>query len=118
MKTKHLLVGLAVVLVAGGGWAGGAVWRQRHQLVTLNVRNMLLAEVLRKIERQTWKKIRTEKALDARITLNLKDKPLPYVLDRISEQAGARWPTLSAVYDAKQALIGFDYALRGGMGHS
>src|SRR5437870_351631 len=113
MKTKYLLLGAGAVLIAGGLWFGRAAWRVHRQLVTLQVRNAPLAEVLRKIERQTWKKIRAEKSLDARITLNVTDKPLAYVLDLIGEQAGARWTTFHAVYGSSRALRALDAALEG-----
>lgn len=113
MKMKYLLLGLCAVLALGGWWVGRMAWRAHRQLVTLDVRNMPLAEVLRKVERQTWQKIRAEKALDARITLHVADKPLAYVLDRLAEQAGARWSTLYAVYDSAAALKALDSALRG-----
>jgi hypothetical protein len=38
---------------------------------------------------------------------------LAYVLDRLAEQAGARWSTLYAVYDSAAALRALDSALRG-----
>lgn len=102
-----------MLLITGGVWAGRTIWRIHHQLVTLDVRQMPLNEVLRKIEWQTWKKIRAEKALEARITFQVTDKPLSYVLDRLAEQAGARWSNLYAVYDSKRALQALDSALRG-----
>src|SRR5882757_9914103 len=113
MKTKYLLLGIGVLLAAVACWGGRVAWQMRHQLVTLDVRNMPLAEVLRKVERQTWKKIRAEKNLDARITLHVKNKPLSYVLDRLAEQAGARWSTLYAVYNSPAAVKGLDTSLRG-----
>lgn len=113
MKTKYLLLGIGALLAIGTFWGGRAVWQIRHQLVTLDVRNMPLAEVLRKVERQTWKKIRAEKNLDARITLHVKNKPLSYVLDRLAEQAGARWSTLYAVYNSPTAVKALDTSLRG-----
>src|SRR5262249_42270521 len=94
-------------------WFARAAWRAHHQIVTLHVRNMPLAQVLRQIERQTWKKIRAEKDLDARITLNVVNRPLTYVLDRLAEQAGAQWSTLYAVYSSSRALTALDTALRG-----
>src|SRR5260221_9935828 len=112
MKTKYLLLGFATLVIVATLWAGRVVWSINHQLVTLNVRNIPLAEVLRKVEWQTWKKIRAEKNLDARITLHLKNKPLSYVLDRLAEQAGARWSTLYAVYDSPRAVKSLDAALR------
>src|SRR5205823_12331634 len=74
MKTKYLLLGIGALVVVAMAWSGRVAWRIRHQLVTLDVRNMPLAEVLRKVDRQTWKKIRAEKTLDTRITLHVRNK--------------------------------------------
>lgn len=113
MKTKSLLAGL-IILVAGALWAGWSFWRAHRGLVTLNVREMPLAEVLQKIERQTGTKIRAEQSLEsARITLHVKDKPLQFVLDRVGGQAGAHWSTIYAVYDSAPALRSLDAALAG-----
>jgi hypothetical protein len=113
MKTKYWLLGVGALLIAGAIWGGRAVWQLRHQLVTLDVRNMPLAEVLKKVERQTWEKIRAEQNLDTRITLHVNNKPLSYVLDRLAEQAGARWCTLYAVYNSPTAVKALDASLRG-----
>ncbi len=113
MKAKYLVWGIVALIAAGGFWAGRAFWRIHHQLVTLDVRNMPLADVLGSVEQQTWTKIRAEKGLDARITIRVKDKPLADVLDRLAEQAGANWTTLYAVYDSAGALGRLDSALRG-----
>lgn len=114
MKTKYLLLGIVALLAAGGAWVGRAAWRAHRQLVSLDVRNAPLAEVLRKIERQTWTKIRAEKSVaNARVILHVKDKPLSEVLDNLAEQAGARWSKLYAVYDSSRALKALDSALRG-----
>src|SRR5258708_1512931 len=111
MKTKSIFLGLGALVVAARLWFGPGAWRAHHQLVSLNVRNAPLPEVLRKIERQPGKKIRAEKSLDARITLHVVAKPLLYVLDRLAEQAGAHWSTLYAVYDSARALGALDSAL-------
>jgi len=113
MKMKHLLVGIGLIVIAGGLWLGRAAWRAHQQIVTLHVRNEPLRNVLRSLERQTWKKIRAESSLDARITLNVTDKPLSYVLDLIGEQSGARWTTLHAVYGSAARLRALDTALSG-----
>ncbi len=112
MKTKYVLLGIGLLLAAATLCAGRVVWRVKRQLVTLDVRNAPLAEVLRKVEWQTWKKIRAEKSLNARITLHVRNKPLSYVLDRIGEQAGARWSTIYAVYDSSRAVKSLDTVLR------
>jgi hypothetical protein len=113
MRTKHIILVVGALVLAAGLWFGRAAWRAHRQLVTLDVHNARLAEVLRKVEWQTWEKIRSEKNLDARITLHVKDKPLSYVLDRLAEQAGARWSTVYAVYDSRSALNALESALSG-----
>jgi len=113
MKTKPIFRALSVLLLVGSLWFGRTAWRAHRQLVTLDVRNAPLAEVLRKVERQTWKKIRAEKKLDARITLRVTDKPLAYVMDQLAEQSGAHWSTLYAVYASGRALNKLDMVLSG-----
>jgi hypothetical protein len=110
MKTKFVLF-IVLLIAAGGAWYAQAAWRVKAQLVTLDVYQMPLREVLRKVERQTWRKIRAEEALDGKITLNVKNAPLTNVLDKIAMQAGARWATMFAVYKADSALAGLESAL-------
>ena len=113
MKTKSLWLALAALVAVGGLWLGRAAWRVHRQLVTLHVRNAPLADVLRKVEWQAWKKIRAEQNLDARITLNLVNTPLTHALDRIAQQAGAEWSTKYAVYTSTRALKSLEKALAG-----
>src|SRR5256885_15861223 len=114
MKAKHLFLAIAALLAAGGLWLGRAAWRAHRQLVTLDIPNATLGVVLRKIESQVWKKIRTEESLaGVHVTLHAKATPLPEVLDRLAAQAGARWNTLYAVYRGTPALKALDSALKG-----
>jgi hypothetical protein len=113
MRTKYLMIALAVVLAAAGIWMGRAASRARRQLVTLDVYEMPLRDVLRKIEKQTWQKVRAEEKLDARITLRVVDQPLSSVLNKIAMQAAARWSTVYAVYNSANSLAAVDRALRG-----
>ncbi len=111
-KSKYQVFGLAALVAAGGLWFGRLAWRAHHYLVTLDVREAPLAEVLRDIDQQTWTKIREEARLDsARITLHVKNAPLAEVLSRIAEQAGAHWSTLYAVYDSSRSLRALERAL-------
>lgn len=112
MKTKLTWLAVAAVLALGTLWAARATSRAHRQIVTLDVREMPLNDVLKRVQHQTRQTIRAEKALDARITLHVKNKPLPEVLDRIAAQAGACWTSLYAVYQSKQHLSALDAALR------
>jgi hypothetical protein len=113
MKAKSLVLGLSLLVAALGLWFGRTAWRAHRQIVTLHVRNAPLADVLRQIERQTRTSIRAESNLNARITLNVTDKPLGSVLDRISEQAGAGWSAVRAVYSSRSSLHQLESALGG-----
>ncbi len=114
MKTKYFLLATGAILMIGGLWFARAAWRAHRQLVSLNVREAPLADVLHRIERQTWTKIRAEKSLaGARITLHVSSQSLRDVLNRIAEQAGAHWSTLYAIYDSAQALQSLDTTLAG-----
>jgi len=113
MKTKNLILIALLVLAIGAAYGGRRWWRARRELVTLDVRNAPLSEVLQKIEKQTWKRIFSEKEIQGRITLHIKDRPLNDVLDRLAEQVGARWSTVYAVYDASPTLAHLESALAG-----
>src|SRR5215472_13076608 len=113
MKKNFVLLLLFALLAGAVWWGSRTFFHMRHQLVTLDVRNASLADVLRSIARQTGTKIRAEQALNANITLNVKNQPLAAVLDRVAEQAGAHWSTLYAVYDLPQAINALDAALCG-----
>ena len=115
MRTKKMWWGMALIAVAALSWTGGGAWRARQGLVTLHVRNMPLAAVVRSIGGQTWKNIRAEKKLDALITLDVDDIPLAQALDLVAEQAGARWGRRYAIYsygfsDKRQGYGGRYYA--------
>jgi hypothetical protein len=116
MKKKYIWAAAAVLVALVGTWAGNMLWRAHRNLVTLHVRNASLAEVIRKIERQTWEHISVDpklNSLNSLVTLNVRNKPLPEVLDRIGQQCGARWTTVYAVYALKSALPTLESALFG-----
>lgn len=104
MKRNVLLI-IGLVLVAGGVWFGRAAWRAHQNIVTLNVRNMPLKNVVRKMEWQTWKKILVDKRLSGNVTLRLKNVPLAQALDRLAGQISATAQTIHAVHR-------WDYALK------
>ncbi|MDB6067170.1 MAG: hypothetical protein JWR26_3378 [Pedosphaera sp.] len=105
MKRKQLILLIAgLVVAAGTAWLGRASYQAWHGLITLNVRNAPLADVIKSLERQTWSKIRYDSRLNTQVTLDVKNMPLPQVLDRLAEQAGAAWSTDFVVYDSNSAL--------------
>ncbi|MEJ0088755.1 MAG: hypothetical protein WDM80_03235 [Limisphaerales bacterium] len=113
MKRTALII-VSLALVTGGFWLGRAAWRAHKNIVTLNVRNMPLKDVIGKIEWQTWEKIQVDKHLDGNVTLQLKNVPLAEALDRVAEEAGARAQTLYAVHRSDYALKRLQTALQSG----
>jgi hypothetical protein len=111
MKTRYILI-LAAAAVAGI-WFGRLAWRAHLNLVTLHARNMPLAEVVRSLEKQTWERIKYDKRLKARITLNVKDAPLDAVLDLVADRAGARWQKTFAVGTTGAAVSRLESVLEG-----
>src|SRR5580700_2845798 len=112
MKTRHIGIALAAVVVAGL-WFGRLAWRAHHNLVTLRAHNMPLADVVRSLQRQTWEKIRYDKSMTAKITLNVKDAPLSVVLDLVADRAGARWQKIFAVGGSGAAMNSLESVLDG-----
>jgi hypothetical protein len=111
---KYLVVGIVVVAAVGAGWLGWSKVKGHHDRVTLHVRNVPVADVVKRLERQTGEKIITDSKLDGLVTLDIKDKPLSAVLDRLGEQCGANWTTVYAVHDSHSSLSALESALYGG----
>lgn len=105
MNRKHLnRILLAIVILTLGGWCARAAYRARRDLVSLDVRNAPLAEVIRSIERQTWERVVAEASLSIPVTLSVRNMPLSEVLDLLAEQTGALWRTTHAVYHSRGSL--------------
>jgi hypothetical protein len=114
MRTKTIVVASAILAIAAiGTWAGRSVWARQHGLVTLNVRNAPLKEVIQKLEKQTGQKIALDRKLDGLVTLDMTRKPLASVLDRIAGQCSASWRTVHAVYESRSALPELESVLYG-----
>lgn len=112
MRTQKTFWIMAALLALAAGWIGRAAWRAHRRLVSLDVYNVPVADVLKKIERQTWAKIRWDENLSAPITLHVEGQPLAAVLERIAGQAGAHFTTVYAAYANATALNSLDTSLR------
>src|SRR3954464_13496184 len=68
-----LAIGVALYI----SWAA---WRAHRGLVTLDVRDVELRQVVKQIERQTWEDIFVHKDLQGKVTMKVHDMPLEQVL--------------------------------------
>ena len=109
---KSLLRTALVLLVAGVAYGAYAAWRA-YYAVTLNVRNMDVREVVRKIERQTRQAITVHSNVQGKVTLNVKRMPLEEVLEIIGEQTFSRWSSLYPLYSNSKSLTRLQQSLRG-----
>jgi hypothetical protein len=87
--------------------------RAYRDLVTLDVRNMPIREVMKKIEWQTWEDIYVQREVDGKITLNVDHVPLDSVLSLIGEQSFSRATAIYPLYSSGASLKNLKAALSG-----
>lgn len=99
---------MLLTLVAFGlltAYAGRLAWRAHMNIVSLDVHNLPVREVAKKLRWQTWENILVHNDVDARITIHVEDQPLNGVLSLIAEQCGnANWSIAYPLYTTKDKL--------------
>lgn len=113
MNKKSILQLSAVILVVLAAWSGYLVWRTSRNLVTLNVRNADVREVVGKLERQTWETILMDENVQGKVTFNVRRVPLEVVLGILEEQISSRWSVIYPLYTTSTRLDSLKQALRG-----
>jgi len=99
-----------------GAALGYGIWaavRAHSNLVTLNVRNMEIRQVVKKIEWQTWERIFVDKNVQGKVTLNVRKVPLEEVLRILSDQTFSRWSVIYPLYSTGDSLSWLKKSLRG-----
>jgi len=106
----YISVGVVVVLLLVGiRFASKA----HNNLVTLNVRDADIKEVLREIQWQTFEVIYKNKDVNGKITLDVKDMPLENVLQIVAEQSSSRFNVVYPLYSNSESLLRLKKLLRG-----
>ena len=102
MKRSQIatLVAIGLVLAYGGRLA----WRAHKNIVSLDVHNMPVRDVVRKLRWQTWESIVVNNNVDARVSLVVDNQPLNGVLALIADQSEARWSVAYPLYTTKAKL--------------
>lgn len=106
---KAVLLVVAVLVLYGTYLAV----RAHSNLVTLDVRDADVRDVVKKIEWQTWESIYVHKGVEGKITLKVHKVPLEEVLNLIDEQASTRWTAVYPLYSSGKSLSAFKKSLRG-----
>jgi hypothetical protein len=113
MKPRKILWAAVLIISTAGAYLGWLAYCAQQNLVTLDVRNMEVREVVKKIERQTWESISVDKGVQGKVTLNVRRKPLQSVLRMIGDQTFSRSSVIYPLYSNGQALSVLKQALRG-----
>lgn len=97
MNLRKMILATALVGLAGTS-IGMRAWKVHRNLVTLDVENVLVRQVVNKLHWQTWENIQVNREVDGLVTLHCENTPLDLVLQRIGEQVSARTRVLYPVY--------------------
>ena len=100
---------VAVVLA----WLGHKAWLAHQNLVTLDVRDMDVREVLRKCEWQTWETIVVHKDVKGKVTYACNKVPLEEVLTVIGDQISARITAVYPIYSKNNSYVNLRKLARG-----
>lgn len=102
-----------VLLLGAAAYVGWLAWRAHRNLVTLDVRDMEVRQVVKKIERQTWEDIHVHKEVAGKVTLKVVNAPLEEVLRIIGGQTQSRPALFYALYSNGKSLTRLAQSLRG-----
>lgn len=109
-EIKLALAGVAGAILLYGGWAA---YRAHRNLVTLDVRNMPVRQVVKKLQWQTWETIVVHSNVQGKVTMNVRKVPLEVALQIVGEQTETSTSVLYPVYSKGSALVSLKKALRG-----
>lgn len=114
MKTRNkILAAAGLTLVVALLYVGWLAYRAHSNMVTLNVRNMDVRQVVKKIEWQTWENIFVHKDVQGKVTLAVHQAPLEKVLRIIADQTSSRSSVIYPLYSSGKSYVTLKKALRG-----
>lgn len=114
MKTnKQIFLAATVLAAVVASYATWIAIRAHRDLVTLDVRNMDVRQVVKKIERQTWEDIYVDKSVAGKVSLRVRGVPLDEVLRTIGDQTSSRPLVLYPLYSSRGSFKKLERSLRG-----
>ena len=113
MSSKKIITYGSALLVLAAIYFGRAAYRAHLNLVTLDVRDMDVREVIKKMEHQTWEVIFVNKAVEGKITMQVEKMPLEEALRLVGSQASALASTIYPLYSTSQSFKALKESLRG-----
>lgn len=110
---KRVYVWLSVLGVILLALLGHKAWLAHQNLVSLDVRNADVRDVVRKCEWQTWETIVVHKDVKGKVTYTCHNQPLEDVLDVIAEQTSSRATAVYPIYSKSQSFVNLRKLARG-----
>lgn len=110
---KRIYLWSSVLAVLALFWLGGKALQAHKNLVTLDVRDADVRDVLKKIQWQTWETIVVHKDVKGKVTFNVVKSPLEEVLRIISDQTSLRISAVYPIYSKGRAYVNLRKLARG-----
>jgi hypothetical protein len=108
-----MYIWLSVLAVIVLGWGGYKAYQAHRNLVTLDVRDADVRDVVRKIEWQTWETIVVNNEVKGKVTLNVRLMPLEEVLGIIADQTESRSLVLYPIFTKGNSFVNLRKLVRG-----
>jgi hypothetical protein len=110
---KRIYIWSSVLAVLALFWLGAKAMQAHKNLVTLDVRDADVRDVLKKIQWQTWETIVVHKDVKGKVTLNVVKVPLEEVLSTIALQTSVRISAVYPLYSKSSAYVNLRKLARG-----
>lgn len=110
---KRIYIWSSVLAVLALFWLGGKALQASRNLVTLDVSDADVRDVLRKIQWQTWETIVVHKDVKGKVTLNVIKVPLEEVLGIITDQTSLRISAVYPIFSKSSAYVNLRKLARG-----
>jgi hypothetical protein len=110
---RRIYIWSSVLAVVVAVWIGGKAVQASKNLVTLDVRDADVRDVLRKCSWQTWETIVVHKNVKGTVTLHVEKAPLEDVLGIISEQTSTRISAVYPIYSKRSSFVNLRKLARG-----
>lgn len=116
VKRRNYIWG-AVLAAVALAWLGHRVYLARMNLVTLNVHDAEVRDVIKKCEWQTWETIVVNNDVKGKVTLNVVKVPLEEVLGIIGEQTSSRVAAVYPIFSSSKDFVNLRKLARGEATH-
>ena len=113
MNSRKIIWYGTALLVLAAIYIGRVAYNAHLNLVTLDVRDLDVRDVINKMEHQTWEVIYLDKAVEGKVTMQVEKMPLEEALRLVGSQIMARASTIYPLYSTSQSFTALKQSLRG-----